>query len=222
MTVRGQSWAARIVVVAAATTAGVVGGGQAAHADPPPGWVGGDQYDSANVAWMHKAKYDDAPGNWHTGHVYVDESGYGISGEAIDWRCPAGVTPPRHNAWPPETTVCEIKRTRWFNTESLGDPIHPFDMATFNHRTNVAEVHHDIAALDGNGDPAGTIRIDLIFKGLGEPVVNIDESGPSLVYDELFYDTKIYGRVNGHRVNGPGVTQYEERVGFTLDGWTRP
>ena len=222
MELRGKRWAARVAVVAVAGAASLTAAGGAAVADPPPGWVGGDQYETAAIAWKHQAKYLDAPGNWHSGYVYVSESGPGISGQLYDWRCPAGVTPPNHNAWPPVTTVCTVKRTLWFNTESLRDPIHPFDMATFNHKKNLAEVHHDVLVEDGNGSPAGTIRIDVTFKGVGAPDVTKDESGPGLVYSEYWHDTKTVGRVNGHRVNGPGVTQYEEAVGFTLDGWVRP
>ena len=64
----------------------------------------------------------------------------------------------------------------------------------------------------------GTVAINLTMRGQGTPSISEfpSEDGTSLYYDEFFDDARVRGRVDGHRVSGPKVTQVDTFVGFAI------
>jgi hypothetical protein len=210
-----QMWARRVGTGALAAAA-LLGGAGAAQADPPPGWGPGEfgvEYDLADVIWSHHGRYDDALGNWHTGWLTVEEDDDGVTGELIDWRCPDGVEPPTGFAGQP--TTCKQKGYVWL------EYIQFWDVAHFDQALNRLDVRLDAPAYDEDYTPVGTVRIDVVIKGVGTSEITSDESGEILDFSEIWNDTKSWGHVDGHRVRGPNTTQVQTRMGYWLDGWTR-
>jgi hypothetical protein len=213
----GRQIVARLVGVGTLAAAALLSGAGAAHADPPPGWDPGEwgvEYDFADVSWMHHGRYNDALGNWHTGWLTVEEDDDGVTGEVIDWWCPAGVEPP--TAYDPDqTTTCTRKGYLWL------EYIDWWDVGQYDQARNRIDVHLDVPAYDSDFNQVTTVRVDVMMKGLGKPEIISDESGEILNYSESFQSTKSWGKVNGHRIGGPNTVQGPSRVGFWLDGWER-
>lgn len=201
--------ASAVLLLPATALVGVAG---AVQADPPAGWTGGFQAEFGVVTWVHDGWYVGAKGNWHVGELDIDEDDDGITGSIIDWRCPDGVEPPGPLTWPlPATTCKQVGRTSIFDLE-------PVDVATFDHATNRLTLTGQFDEIDSNYDVIGTVDINVTIKGLGDPKVsNVPSAdGKTLFYDEFFIDAKAWGRVDGHRVSGPKVTQVDARAGFTI------
>lgn len=206
--------AAALTVVAASAIAGM----GAAQADPPPGWEPGQygvEYDLADIGWTHPGHYAGVPGNWHTGWINVEEDDDGVTGTLLDWRCPAGVEPPGPYAPSGEPTRCTLKGSRWL------EYIQYYDVATIDQARDRMTVNLDVPVYVDGFEPDGTVRVDLVIKGLGDPEITSDESGEVLDYTEVFDTVRARGKVDGHRVRGPNTTQEDGRMGFWLDGWTR-
>lgn len=211
----------RAIGAAALTTGALLGGAGAAQADPPPGWEPGEgavEYDFADLGWTHHGWYPGQRGNWHTGQLTFEEDDDGITGQLLDWRCPAGAQPPSPYDPDQESDDCTLKNSRWL------EYIQFYDVATIDQASDRMTVNIDVPAYDGAFDPepSGSVRLDLVIKGLDDaPEVHIDESGEILDYYEIFYDLNAWGKVDGRRIKGPNTTQEAGRMGFWLDGWVR-
>lgn len=215
---RQHRWTRLLSAVALAAGATLAGGG-AAHADPPAGWGPGEyglQADFADVAWTHQGRYEGVRGNWHTGWINIEEDDDVITGSLADWWCPAGAQPPGPYDPDQQSTDCKLRSSHWL------EYIQYWDVATFDHATNRLRVDMDVPSdADGDGEYEGTVRVDLVISGVGKPVVTKDTSGEILDYGEAWTTTKTWGRVDGHRVRGPGTVQEQGRLSFYLDGWVR-
>lgn len=206
----------RLAHLGAATvlsTAVLVGGAGASQADPPDDWAGGSQAEWGRVTWIHDGWYPGAKGNWHVGELTIEEDDDGVTGSITDWRCPDGVQPPGPLVWPVPPTPCKVK-----GTTAIFD-LDPWDVATYDHRRDVLTIKGEFNEIaDDPNVGVDLVPIDLTIKGLGEPSVSYFPSadGTTLYYDEMFYDAKAWGRVDGHRVSGPKVTQVDAWVGFAI------
>lgn len=203
---------ARAAAVTALSSTVLLGAAGATQADPPADWTGGSQAEFGRVTWVHNGWYPGAKGNWHVGELMIEEDDDGVTGSIIDWRCPEGVEPPQPVVWPLPPTTCKEKgRTYIWDLE-------PWDVATYDHATDRLTMSGQFDEVDSNYGVIGTVAIDLTMKGLGTPSVSEFPSadGGSLYYDEFFDDAKVWGRVDGHRVSGPKVTQVDSFVGFAI------
>jgi hypothetical protein len=207
----------RLIGVTAFSAGAFLGGASAAQADPPPGWEPGDggvEYELADTIWSHHGRYDGHLGNWHTGWVNIEEDDDVLTGELVDWWCPAGVEPPTAYSPDPDTP-CKQRGELWL------EYIQYFDVATFDQARNRLDVHMDVPAYVDGIDPAGTVRVDLMMRGRGVPTVQSDDSNDILTYSEFWYDVKTWGRVDGQRINGTNTVNDTYIMGFTLDSWER-
>jgi hypothetical protein len=203
---------ARAAAVTAVASTLVFGAAGAAQADPPADWTGGVQAEFGRVTWVHEGSYPGAKGNWHVGELMIEEDDDGVTGSIIDWRCPDGVEPPGPLVWPPPPTTCQEEgRTVIWDLD-------PVDVATYDHATDRLTMSGQFDEVDSNYGVIGTVAIDLTMRGQGIPWVSEFPSadGTSLYYDEFFDDAKVRGRVDGHRVSGPKVTQVDTFVGFAI------
>ncbi len=218
-----MTWA-RATLVAVMAAGALIAGGTAAVADPPKGWVPGDfgnEYDFGTVYWTHHGRYADAPGNWHTGTLTIEEDDDGITGGLYDWNCPAGAKPPRAGA--PSTNTCTLARGRYLDSVFGGDP--GFDLAQFDQAHNRLTSHRDVSVFDLNDVRLGTVRVDLTFQGIGKPTDSLfrtvtNGGVTSMDYFER-YTGVVCGKVDGHRVRGPGTKQEAPDLGFNVSGWVR-
>ena len=213
---------ARLAAVATLSTAAVVAGGATAQADPPRNWSGGTEADFGRVTWVHQGWYPNgSEGNWHVGHLNVEEDDDGIDGSIIDWRCPAGETPPGPLVWPVPPTSCKLKGTTYILQ------LDPWDLADFDQAKNRLIIKGDFNEVTGDTmEVIGTVPIDVVIQGLGTPTVRKTyyegTGGTMLDYEEDFTSgAKAWGRVDGHRVSGPKVTQLSASTSFTVYGLTR-
>ena len=213
MTGTRRIWA-QLAIIAITASGALMGAGAAAQADPPPGWEPGEYglRPTSATQWVHQGRYADAPGNFHTGWVNVEEDDDVLTGSLADWWCPAGVTPPLYGI---DGTECKLKGSTWI------EYIQYWDVAKFNYTRDRLSLHGDWPTIDIDGNATGTVRIDLTFQGLGEPDETIDESGEFLGYSEYFNDARATGKVDGHSVGGSRTTQYGGSIGYYLDGWVR-
>jgi hypothetical protein len=210
----------RVAHLGAATvlsTAVLVGGAGASQADPPDDWTGGSRADWGRVTWIHDGWYPGAQGNWHVGELTLGEDDDGVTGSITDWRCPDGVTPPGPLVWPVPATSCKVKgRTTIYD-------ISVQDFADYDLARDRLTMKGDFAVIDDDPNvPIGRVPIDLTIKAVGDPYVSSFPSadGTTLYYDELFPDAKAWGRVDGHRVSGPKVTQVDSYVGYAINDMT--
>ena len=207
----------RMAVVAALSTAAVVAGGSAVQADPPPGWSGGHEADFGSVTWVHDGWYAGARGNWHVGSLTIEEDDDVLTGFITDWRCPDGEEPPSPVVWPTPETSCKVTGSTYISQTN------PWDVADFDQRRNRLTIEGDFDELDDNSEVIGSAAIDLTIKGLGAPTVGevYSDDGTMLDYEEIFEESRAWGRVDGHRVSGPKVSQLSSSVSFYLSGLTR-
>lgn len=200
--------------MAVLSSTAMLGATGAVQADPPADWTGGSQAEFGRVVWIHDGWYAGAKGNWHVGELTVEEDDDGVTGSIVDWRCPDGVEPPGPLVWPVPPTTCKVKGTTYIWDLS------PVDVATWDHATDRLTISGQFDEVDAGYNVIDTVAVDLTMKGLGEPSVTEAPSpfDQTLFYDEAFFDAKIWGRVDGHRVSGPKVTQVDEYgwVGFTI------
>jgi hypothetical protein len=190
----------------------LIGASGAVQADPPAGWTGGSQAEFGRVTWVHDGWYQGAKGNWHVGALDIDEDDDGTTGSIVDWRCPDGVEPPGPLVWPlPPTTCKQVGQTY------ISD-LDPWDVASFDHATDRLTIVGQFDEVDADYNVIGTVAINVTIKGLGDPLVSEFPSadGKTLYYDEFFTEGKAWGRVDGHRVSGPKVTQVSARAGFSI------
>ncbi len=204
---------AHLGAVGVLSAAVLVGGAGTSQADPPAGWTGGTEADWGRVTWVHDGWYPGAQGNWHVGELTIGEDDDGVVGSITDWRCPDGVAPPGPLVSPLPATTCKVKgRTTIFD-------ISVQNFATYDHARELLTMKGDFAEIGDNPNvPIGRVAIDLTIKAVGDPYVSSFPStdGKTLYYDELFPEAKAWGRVDGHRVSGPKVTQVDSYVGYAI------
>ena len=212
-----QLCARSAAAAAALSTVAVVTAGTAAHADPPAGWSGGTEANFGSVQWVHEGRHAGARGNWHVGQLTIEEDDDILTGSIIDWRCPEGEEPPGPLVWPVPPTSCKVKGTTYISQ------LDPWDIADFDHATNRLTLQGSFDEVDDMHEVIGSVPIDLTIKGLGAPTVGewLYADGTMLDYEESFESVKAWGRVDGHRVSGPRVTQLHASLSFYLSGLTR-
>ena len=150
------------------------------------------------------------------GELTIEEDDDVLTGSITDWRCPDGVEPPGPLVWPVPSTSCKVKGVTYINQ------LDPWDVASFDHSTDRLTIDGEFDEIDSTYVVIGKVAIDLTIRGLGQPSVSKfpSDDGKTLYYDEFFDDTKAWGRVDGHRVSGPNVTQVDSWVGFAIYNMT--
>jgi hypothetical protein len=216
MTRTRRTWA-QLAAIAVVATGALIGTGTAAKADPPPGWEPGPdsiEYDFADLGWVHKGFYSGVAGNWHTGWLNVEEDDDGLTGELVDWRCPAGVEPPAPiiGSYTVDTP-CKVKRLQ------VIEYIQYYDVAWFNQTRDRLVLRGDFPLIDELHDPIGTVHIDMYFQATGDPTVTSDTSTGTLDYSESWATATGVGTVDGHGLGGHSTQQSRGRVSFYLESW---
>lgn len=207
----------QLAFAVALASVAVMTGGANADADPPRAWTGGTEADFGSVRWVHQGSYAGATGNWHLGELTIEEDDDILTGSITDWRCPQGEAPPDPLVWPTPPTGCTVTGLTWISQ------LDPWDIARFDHATNRLTLKGDFDVLDAADEVVRTAPIDLTIAGVGAPQVSRwkADDGSSLDYEELWATTRAWGRVDGHRVSGPKVTQVSTSLSFYIYGMTR-
>lgn len=220
---RTRSTVARLLSIgtlSAAALLGVAGSGPAALADVPGGWVPGEtgfQADFGDARWVHEGFYAGQPGNWHSGWVNVEEDDDGFHATLIDWRCPEGARPPTMLDWRlGQTYDCTAQRMRFVEFLDY-DP----DIGVFNQKRDRLLARGEYAATDENGEPAGTVRVDLKLTAVGEPQVTRDITKGKMFYEEYWPEATLSGKIDGRGVGGHGTTVEYASTSFWVMDYVR-
>jgi len=200
------------LAVATVLAAAMTTGAGSAHADPPSGWEGADQFDYGRIMFTQPGWFAGRPGNFHTGDVEAEEDDDGMTGFISDWFCRGDARPPAPYSSDPVDPRCKLKQTT--GLMDLSDPA--FSLLTYDHVHDRATIHLDVDTVDPDTwERTGEVRIDLTIKGVGDPVVTMQ---PGVFYEEWFYDVTARGTVDGIRISKAKTVIHSGALDFWLDG----